>query len=140
MAGRIAEQIVSEVLPPRSGQGTARPRTSPSPSCELSLSLGAAAFYPAAPCTLDELLHLADERMYAAKRARKAARAALGEVPRSGGPEEAGPGGADTHGPAAKTRMQAAGTSTLPRSCSSPAGRGISSAAPVRPPSDGSSS
>jgi len=84
----------------------------PGRTCELSLSLGAAAFDPAEPRTLDKLLHLADERMYAAKRARKAARAAAGDVPRGGGPKGAdgagpeGPAaeGAGTQGPAAPTR------------------------------------
>lgn len=38
---------------------------------EVSLSLGVAAFDPAAPCTLDHLLHTADQRMYAAKRKSK---------------------------------------------------------------------
>jgi diguanylate cyclase (GGDEF)-like protein/PAS domain S-box-containing protein len=37
---------------------------------ELSLSLGVAAFDPAAPCALDQLLHAADERMYATRRER----------------------------------------------------------------------
>ena len=60
----------------------------------LSLSLGAAAFDPAAPRTLDQLLQLADERMYAAKRERRAARAAPGEARE----------GARPQGPAAPTR------------------------------------
>ena len=76
----------------------------PGRTYELSLSLGASAFDAAAPCTLDELLHVADARMYAAKQARKAARAAAGDVPRGGGPEGAGTGGAGTQGPAAPTR------------------------------------
>jgi len=105
MAGRIAEQIVSEVLPQvRPSDGETPDVAIAGRACELSLSLGAAAFYPAAPCTLDEVLHVADTRMYAAKQARKVARAGLGEAPRAGGPEGADPGGAGTQGPAAPTR------------------------------------
>jgi len=70
----------------------------PGRASELSLSLGASALDPAAPRTLDELLQVADARMYAAKRVRKAARAAAGDVPRGGGPQGAGTGGAGPEG------------------------------------------
>ena len=71
----------------------------PGRAYELSLSLGAATFDPAEPCTLLELLQLADERMYAAKRARKAAKQAAASEP-----QEAEPAGAGTKGPAAPAR------------------------------------
>ena len=66
----------------------------PGRTCKLSVSLGAAAFDPAVSCTLDELLQLADKRMYAAKQGRKAA-----QLAREDGTESAGP-----QGPAAPTR------------------------------------
>ena len=64
-----------------------RRRRSPSPACrsrsidvnsqegrayELSFSAGVAMFDPEEPLTLDQLIGLADERMYACKRAKQA--------------------------------------------------------------------
>jgi len=43
---------------------------------KLSLSIGAAEYHPDKPCTLEELLHQADQLMYAEKRAKKDARQA----------------------------------------------------------------
>jgi diguanylate cyclase (GGDEF)-like protein/PAS domain S-box-containing protein len=50
-------------------QATTTVNAAPGRRYRLSLSLGAASFDPAAPLELDELLRLADERMYADKRA-----------------------------------------------------------------------
>ena len=58
----------------RLDEAVAAVNAAPSRTFRLSLSLGAATFDPAEPCTLDELMSRADERMYAAKRARKVAR------------------------------------------------------------------
>jgi diguanylate cyclase (GGDEF)-like protein/PAS domain S-box-containing protein len=66
----------------RLAAAVAAANATPGRTCELSLSVGAAAFDPAVPSTLDELLQVADKRMYAVKAARKAARAAKGDVPR----------------------------------------------------------
>jgi diguanylate cyclase (GGDEF)-like protein len=76
----------------------------PGRTYELSLSLGAVAFDPAAPCALDELLHLADERMYARKRRRTAAVTGKEGGPGDPGPGGAGAGGADPRSPAAPPR------------------------------------
>ncbi len=69
----------------------------------LSLSVGAVAFDPAAPAALDDLLRLADARMYADKRARKAGNTGR-DRQRRGVATAREPGGARTEGPAAPGR------------------------------------
>ena len=70
----------------------------------LSLSVGAAAFDPAVPCTLDELLLVADRRMYAAKRRRAGAKGPAGPGTEGGPADQAGAQGAGPKGSAAPTR------------------------------------
>ncbi|HET6495322.1 MAG TPA: diguanylate cyclase, partial [Thermoleophilia bacterium] len=74
----VLQPEVGEDAAPEAAQqldeAVAAVNAAPGRTFRLSLSLGAATFDPAAPCTLDELMSLADERMYSAKRARKVAR------------------------------------------------------------------
>ena len=96
---------------------TAAANATPGRTHELSLSLGAAAFDPAAPCTIDQLLSLADKRNVRgqARASRRGSRqgVSLGTLGRRAPPRP----GADRAGyslkrnPAAKTRAQAAATS-----------------------------
>ena len=62
-ARTVMERLAAAVAAVNGAPGRAR---------RLSLSVGAAAFDPLVPCTVDELLHVADKRMYAVKARRKA--------------------------------------------------------------------